>query len=89
MSYTTVDVALDTIRDRIAAGKLIRANLVAEATVQETGLTDLPSEFAAEIAEIQAFTPTGAVETEAQDKLAKYTTEFTALKADFTFIKNI
>ena len=77
-----VKAALDDIAQSIRTERQAMKSAKARISAGQSNLNALPTVFANAISEINGFTPTGAMETLAQDELSKLTTEFTALKAD-------
>ncbi len=77
-----VKAALNDIAQSIRTERQAMKNAKARIAAGQGNLNALPTVFADAIAEINGFTPTGAMETLAQDELVKLTTEFTALKSD-------
>ena len=75
-----VKAGLDGIASVIAGSIQGRANAKALLLSARNQLAGLPAQYADVLATINAYTPTGAFETLAEDELAKMTTEFTALK---------
>ena len=82
MSTSTVKAALNDIAQSIRTERQAMKNAKARIATGQSNLNALPTIFAEAIAEINGFTPTGAMETLAQDELIKLTTEFQTLKAD-------
>ncbi len=77
-----VKAALDDISQSIRTERQALKNSKARIATAQGNLNSLPIIFTDAIATINAFTPTGAMETLAQDELAKLTTEFQALRDD-------
>lgn len=84
MAIATVKAALDAIAAQIANERAQLTKYKARFSVTEAALNNLPAQYAAAIAEINGYTPTGAFETLTKDELAKLTAEFTALKTEVT-----
>lgn len=81
MSYNAVKTALDEIAEAIKAATTRYAAAKATIVGIRDALANLPSKYSDEIAEIAAYTPTGAFETLAKDERAKLATEFNALQS--------
>ena len=77
-----VKAALDDISQTIRTERQALKNAKARFAVAQGNLNALPIVFEDAISEINGFTPTGAMETLAQDELAKLTIEFQALRDD-------
>ena len=75
-----VKAGLDDIAATIRTERQALKNCAARVSVALANLNAIPTTFAALIAEIDGYTPTGAFETLAQDEKAKLQTEFTSLK---------
>ena len=88
---TTSEVksGLDAIAELIAGNRAIIEKSKSNAAVASAALAVIPTDYADVIATIDGFVGTDAFEALAQDEKTKLAAEFTALKADFTFIKNI
>ena len=81
MSTSTVKAALDGIAGIISGSTSAFAVAKNQILSARNQLANLPTQYAAELAEINGYTPTGAFQTLSKDELAKLTTEFQALKA--------
>ena len=77
-----VKAGLDAIADKIAAVRTRFASAKSSIEGGSATLGAIPTDYADVIATINAYTPTGAFETLAQDEKAKLQTEFVALKAE-------
>lgn len=83
MSHTTKIMAgLDDIDKTIRAERQLCTNQKARYSTAAANLTAMPTNFAAIKSVIDAYTPTGALETMAKDRLAKAIAEYTLLVAD-------
>lgn len=80
MSATSVDAAHDAIAALIVQAAQQRESAKNQMLSARNRLAAITTTYATEIAEVNAYTPTGALETLAKDRQAKYATEFTALK---------
>jgi len=76
-----VKAALDGAAQLISGAVRTRANVKAQLLAARNQLVGIPAQFAAEIASIKGYTPTGAFETLAKDELAKLSTQFSELQA--------
>lgn len=80
MSISTVKADLDSISQKISGASQLRNTAKSQLLAARNQLASIPAMYAATIAEIDGFTPTGAFETLSKDEKAKLATEFTALK---------
>ena len=80
-TISEVKAGLDSIAGMIAGSTKARVQAKNNLLSARNQLAAIPSQFAAVIAEIDGYTPTGAFETLAQDEKAKLASEFTALKS--------
>jgi hypothetical protein len=72
---------LDEIAATIKEGDDLITSAKSRLQKAYNSLDEIPTKYADEIAEINGYTPTGAVETYAVDMKSKLTTEFVALKS--------
>jgi len=80
-TVTEVKKGLDDMATIIVAERQAFALAKARISNASGNLGLIPTQYADVLATIDAYTPTGAFETLAQDEKAKLTTEFQALKA--------
>ena len=80
-TISEVKAGLNAIADLISGSISGRARAKAQLLSARNQLAAIPTQYAAVIAEIDAYTPTGAFETLAQDEKAKLASEFLALKS--------
>jgi len=81
-TVSEVKAALDDISQSIRTERQALKNAKARIAAAQGNLSGLPTIFSDAIAEINGYTPAGAMETLAQDELSKLTTEFQALRDD-------
>jgi hypothetical protein len=75
-----VKAALDDIAKSIRTERQAMTSAKARIATGQANLNALTTIFADAIAEINGYTPSGAMETLSQDELAKLTTEYVALR---------
>jgi hypothetical protein len=80
-TYTEVNSGLATIENQITYTRNELKKAKVGFAQQSSILAGIPSTYQSIIDAINAYTPTGAVEQVAKDKLAKYAAEYTALKS--------
>ena len=78
---TEVKKSLDDIATIIVTERQAFANAKARIQAASANLNAITTQYAAVISTIDAYVPSGAFETLAQDEKARLATEFTALKA--------
>jgi hypothetical protein len=80
MTISTVKADLNSIASIIAGSSQVRDKAKAQLLAARNQLAAIPATYAATIAEIDGYAPTGAFETLSKDEKAKLATEFLALK---------
>lgn len=78
---TEVDVALDAVAQLISDQREVLKKAKSNAAIASAALAAVPTTYADVVSTIQAYGTTNAHEALAKARLAKYTTEFQALKA--------
>lgn len=81
-TVSEVKAGLDNIAQAIRTERQAMKSAKARIGTGQSNLNLLPTIFADAIAEINGYTPTGPMETLAQDELTKLTTEYLALVAE-------
>lgn len=81
MSAPTVERDLDTIANGIATNEARVRDAIMTLTAVNAELGEYPTRFQESIAEINGYTPAGAFETLAKDRLAKFTSVFQAIRS--------
>jgi hypothetical protein len=79
-TISEVKAGLDDIAQTIRTERQAMANAKARISAGKNNLAAIPAQHAAVIAQIDAYIPTGAHETLAQDEKAKLAVEFQTLK---------
>ena len=78
---TEVDVALDAVAQLISDQREVLKKAKSNAAIASAALAEVPTTYADVVSTIQAYGTANAHEALAKARLAKYTTEFTALKS--------
>lgn len=88
MSISTVKSSLDNIAQEIRTERQAVVTSVARINTSLGNINAIPTKYASDISEIQAYVGTDPFEALSKDELAKMTTEFTALKSAVTSAVN-
>lgn len=80
LTPTAIDRQLDDVAGRIDDQRKVLAKVIQNAGAASASLGEIPTDYAALIADIQALPGSDEWETAVKARLSRYTTEFQALK---------